>query len=244
MEWLNKKSKVVIATVSVISIVVMGSYLWPVSDVETMDFSKAGNIIKKPNVLDAQNGRRTVKIPDPSYKETADFQDFQVITQMYVHAMAPFKKETERWEKDLLSLRMQRERIELTKDAAEVAENESKLAGFKAKTAALTKGTYIPNSDDSIDKASDITNFDVSDKTSFNDVYNPRDLRVTFYAVANKYAQSSVTLTLGSENFDSVKTNQIVASQFLLESFDDKNYCVFIKNLATPAIKPIKICRS
>jgi len=243
MEWLNKKKKIVsIVAISVVSVIALSVIYLPDNSGQAMDFSKPSLSDLSPNK--DQGTRRKIKIPDPSYKETADFQDFQAITQMYVHAMAPFKKETERWEKDLLSLRMQRERIELTKDAAEVAEYEAKLAGFKAKATALSSGAYKKSKANRVEEESDITNFEENARSTFDNVYNIRDLRVTFYVSKNKYAGSSATLSLGSEVFKSVKASQIIASQFLLKSFDDENYCVLINNLAIPESSDTKICRS
>jgi hypothetical protein len=245
MDWLKNKKKVVYGAVSVISVAALIVVFIPYADDdEILDFSTKGKSSSKYIAGDNLNIQRSVKIPDPSYKETSDFQDFQVIRQMYVHAMAPFKKETERWERDLLSLRMQRERIELTKDAAEVAGNEAKLAEFKAKTIALNNGTYSLNSAPLNEEVSDITNFESSDNRSYTDVYNARDLRLILYATGNKYAHSSVTIMLGSEKFKSVKANQVIASQFRIETFDDDNYCVHIKNLAQTDSALIKICRS
>ena len=211
-------------------------------EVNTLDFSK-GKVATTDNKAKPPV-RKTIRVPDPSYKEAPDFEDFQAIAKMRVHAMAPFKKDTDAWAKDLLSLRMQREKLKLYKDGSEVAKAEAEIAEHKAKAAQFNSNNVSFEESDEFDDSGVVAVFDENSKANAQHVYNIRSLRMELFSVGNKYAKTSATFSIGSEKFLNVKANQVIASQFLINELDQSNYCAKVTDFASSNAKSVTISRS
>lgn len=246
-----KKDKVKLGVLGAIGIAILafgGYYLIQGNSVEapaSMDFSKkllTDRTLKKK----AGKSNRVIK-PDPSYKEAPEFEDFQAIAKMYVHAMKPFQKEVKEWEADIISLRLQRERIKLFQDGATAAQGEADMYKWKEKTAKYKRGEgeLVEKSDKELSNTSseDIMNFDnLEDNRSINTEYTLSNIRLSLFSPGNKYSNTSASFTVGKERFNTVKANQVFASQFLILSLDDNSFCATIKDLNTE--KQSRVCRN
>lgn len=244
-----KKDKVKLGIIAAVGIAILafGAYYFfkgkSVEAPASMDFSKkmlADRSMKKK----VGKSNRIIK-PDPAYKEAPEFEDFQAIAKMYVHAMKPFQKEVREWEADIISLRLQREKIKLFQDGATAAQGEADMYKWKEMTAKYKNGELVNINDQELANTSseDIMNFDnMSDNRSINTEYTLSNVRLSLFSPGNKYSNTSASFTVGKERFNTVKTNQVFASQFLIQSLDDNSFCATIKDLNTD--KQSRVCRN
>ncbi|MFT7006686.1 MAG: hypothetical protein ACJAXJ_001194 [Colwellia sp.] len=244
-----KKDKKILGLIAVgITALAVGGYLFFGTTVEapvSMDFSKK-TLKEKANSINVTKSNRVVK-PDPAYKEAPEFEDFQAIAKMWVHAMKPFQKEVKAWEADIISLRLQREKIKLFQDGALAAEGEADMYKWKDKTAKYKRGegALVEKSDKELANTSseDIMNFDnLSDNRSINTEYQLSNIRLSLFSPGNKYSKTAASFSVGKERFYSVKANQVFASQFLVLSLDDNNFCALVEDLNTD--QQSRVCRN
>jgi hypothetical protein len=248
---LKKAKYKIILILGAITLIIIGIYLINNSSEEAplnMDFSKKAvsseNENKKNNNIRKNN--RIVK-PDPAYKQAPEFEDFQAIAKMYVHAMKPFKKEIIEWETGIISLRLQRDNIKLYEDAALAAKGEADMYKYKNQSASYKSGKLFL--DDNRDNnqndygSDDIVNLEnVSQSKPITAEYTFSNIRMNLFAPSNKYSESSASFILGDEQFSSVNVNQVFASQFLVVSLNDISFCATIKDLNTETES--RVCRN
>jgi hypothetical protein len=241
----NGKSKLLIlGVVAIITAGAVVAYTQSKAEPEVnMDFSKVD--LAKPNKKKNKPTKQTrIVKPDPAYKVAPEFEDFQAIAKMWVHAMKPYKREVQDWEASIVSLRHQREKIKLYKDAAEAAKGEAEMHKYKNQSAVFQSGKLFleDNESDKIGEGSDdIVDIENVGKTvDVSAQYSLSNIRVGLYAPGNKFTESSASFEVGEERFFSVKANQVFASQFLVTELDDDSYCAVIKDLDSK--KESRVC--
>ena len=212
-----------------------------VESISSMDFSqpKVNSTTRK-----GQNTKRKiVKIPDPAYKAAPEFEDFQVISKMYIHSMAPFKNDMIEYGTRKLSLRDQSERVDLLAGAAKSAKYEAEL--YKSR---LEGNRYKRASE----KYSDVLVVDDNDNTQlqFESVDNNKNeirkdtefvIRLILYTRGNKFTASAANFSFDGNEYSNIKQGQVFGSRFALVELDDELLCAKIKDLTLNKYK--KICR-
>ena len=209
--------------------------------------NQAGSTKSKPSVnkRKSQVKREVIKVPDPSYRAAPVFEDFQAIAKMYVHAMAPYKRETAAWEESLVSLRLQREKSELYENAAEMSTNKLLEAKNTAAIEKIENGLDVSDHDGLGDESEGhVDEIETVKKVSSIEAINIRNVRLNFYTKGNKYSPSSASFVIGTEHFSNVKQNQVFASQFQLITLHDDEYCAELIDLVSRSKKHHKVCRT
>ena len=204
-----------------------------------------GNGNDKSNKRITAPKREVIKVPDPSYREAPVFEDFQAIAKMYVHAMAPYKRETAAWEEKLVSLRMQREKSELYENAAEMSENKLIEAKNVAAIEKIENGLDVSNHDGLGEESEGtVDEIETVKKVSSIEAINIRNVKLNFYTKGNKYSSSSASFIIGTEHFSNVKKGQVFASQFQLVNLLDNEFCAELTDLVSRSKKQYKVCRT
>jgi hypothetical protein len=247
------KNKLIIAVFAVVVTASAAGYflLQPSDEAEvSMDFSKAGaNKTKLQSKAYKSNKSNRIIKPDPAYKTAPEFEDYQAVGKMFVHAMEPYKAETKAWLESIVSLRHQREKIKLFQDASEAAKGEAEMYKYKNQTASFKAGKLFLDDNSSSardsngsDDIMNIENISVDDKQSIGAQYTLSSVRINLFAPGNKYSESSASFILGDERFYTVKVNQVFASQFLVVELDDDSFCAKVKDLNNDSES--RVCRN
>lgn len=246
----DKKKLIILAAIS-LSVILVSAYLLIDGNekpVANMDFSKRSKSVNDKLIakgkLKNKKANKIIK-PAPEYKEAPEFEDFHAITKMYVHAMKPFAQETKQWEADLLSLRLQRDRIKLYQDGALAAEGEAGMYKWRELTAKYKAGEVdlIEDSESNPTMAGseDIRDFEnLPSEVNLNTKYRLSDIRLTLFAPGNKYSGTTASFLLGKEPFFRVKVDQVFASQFRVVALNDSDFCATIRDLNSE--KESRVC--